>query len=298
MKLLSIFLTFIALVAALFYYKHEPAPRYYLSACAIFRNEARFLREWIEYHNMIGIEHFYLFNNLSDDDYQTVLQPYIEKGLVELIQWPYEGKNQKEWNLIQCDAYNTLIKQKQSETFWLAVIDTDEFILPLTTPNLAEFLHEYEEWGGLAINWQLYGASGVQRVADNQTLIGSLTKKAQEQFEINHFVKSIVQPKKVLRFKYPHHCKYKKPFFHVTENKIRFSNNSLTESVSINKIRLNHYTHRDRDFFEQEKKPRLLKWHPGNTTSADDPQLNAIEDRAILPLVPILEDRLFAKIKQ
>ena len=37
--------------------------KYYCSICAIFRDEGTYLKEWIEYHRIIGIDHFYLYNN-------------------------------------------------------------------------------------------------------------------------------------------------------------------------------------------------------------------------------------------
>ena len=37
--------------------------KYKLSICAIFKNEANYLKEWIEYHRMVGVEHFYLYNS-------------------------------------------------------------------------------------------------------------------------------------------------------------------------------------------------------------------------------------------
>src|SRR4051812_43400023 len=64
--------------------------KYKLVACAIFQNETFFLREWIEYHRIVGVEHFYLYNNLSTDNYLEILQPYIAEGIVELFDWPVE----------------------------------------------------------------------------------------------------------------------------------------------------------------------------------------------------------------
>jgi hypothetical protein len=64
-------------MAALFVFRSEP--KYYLSVGAIFRNEARFLPEWIEYHRLHGVDHFYLFNNLSEDDYKAALKPYVDQ---------------------------------------------------------------------------------------------------------------------------------------------------------------------------------------------------------------------------
>src|SRR5690348_2224989 len=52
-----------------------------LSICSLFKNEAVHLKEWIEYHQMVGVDHFYLYDNGSKDRPRDVLTPYIRKGL-------------------------------------------------------------------------------------------------------------------------------------------------------------------------------------------------------------------------
>ena len=42
---------------------------YYLSILAIFKNEAMNLKEWIEHYILNGVEHFYLINNGSTDNF-------------------------------------------------------------------------------------------------------------------------------------------------------------------------------------------------------------------------------------
>ena len=42
----------------LFYRKQKFDKKYYVSVCAIFKNEGKYLREWIEYHLTAGVEHF------------------------------------------------------------------------------------------------------------------------------------------------------------------------------------------------------------------------------------------------
>ena len=49
--------------------KKAESRKYEISICAIFKNEAPFLKEWLEFHLMLGIDHFYLYNNNSEDDY-------------------------------------------------------------------------------------------------------------------------------------------------------------------------------------------------------------------------------------
>ena len=43
--------------------------KYNLSICAIFKNEAKYLKEWIEYHRIFGVDHFYLYNIGSRDSF-------------------------------------------------------------------------------------------------------------------------------------------------------------------------------------------------------------------------------------
>jgi len=39
----------------------------YLSICAIFKDEAPYLPEWIEFHRLVGVERFFLYDNGSGD---------------------------------------------------------------------------------------------------------------------------------------------------------------------------------------------------------------------------------------
>lgn len=41
--------------------------RFALAVCAIFKDEAAYLREWLDFHLLMGVEHFYLYDNGSSD---------------------------------------------------------------------------------------------------------------------------------------------------------------------------------------------------------------------------------------
>ena len=56
--------------------------RYDLAIVAILKNEAPYLREWLDYHLLAGVEHFYLYDNDSTDDYDEIIAPYVAAGLV------------------------------------------------------------------------------------------------------------------------------------------------------------------------------------------------------------------------
>lgn len=127
-------------------------PKYNVSVCAIFKNEARYLREWVEFNHLVGVDHFYLYNNNSTDNYLEVITPYIESGLVTLVQWPHDQK--------QMEAYMDGIKRFSSETKWLGFIDIDEFIVPRSTNSIYELLRQFEDRGSVKVYWRLYGSAG------------------------------------------------------------------------------------------------------------------------------------------
>ena len=51
--------------------------KYNVAICAIFKNEGPYLKEWLEFNHLIGIEHFFMYNNNSEDNYLELLNPYI-----------------------------------------------------------------------------------------------------------------------------------------------------------------------------------------------------------------------------
>lgn len=127
--------------------------KYNVSVCAIFKDEAKYLREWIEFHKIVGIEHFYLYNNFSTDDYLSVLTPYIDSGLVTLIDWPVmQG---------QMSAYRNCVERFQNETQWIGFIDIDEFVCPNSFDKIGDFLEQFKKRPIVIIYWRYFGSSGI-----------------------------------------------------------------------------------------------------------------------------------------
>ena len=114
----------------LFGRKQKPK-KYYVSFCSIFKNEAPYMKEWIEYHLLVGVDHFYLYNNNSTDNYLEVLQPYIDKGIVTLTEWPEVPG--------QITAYKHFYETFRNETNWVSFLDLDEFICPKRETIIADW---------------------------------------------------------------------------------------------------------------------------------------------------------------
>ncbi|MBR3449455.1 MAG: glycosyltransferase family 92 protein [Bacteroidales bacterium] len=126
--------------------------RYAISLCAIFKNEAPFLREWIEYHHMVGVDHFYLYNNNSEDGFRDVLQPYQERGWVTLMDWPH--------NQDQMGAYRHFYENCRDQTQWACFLDIDEFIVPRYHTDLHDWIRTMDRFPVIVVYWQMFGTSG------------------------------------------------------------------------------------------------------------------------------------------
>lgn len=273
-------------------------PKYYISLVAIFQNEARFLKEWIEFYRLMGVEHFYLYNHLSTDEYMAVLEPYIKDGIVDLKQVTEVPKNLKHWNQIQTEAYTDATQRTKDISEWLVVVDTDEFLFPIKDKNLIELLKKYDDYAALSVDWKIFGSGDVEKIETNKLMIESLTQ-ATDQEDLR--VKTIVKPRYVAKFEHPHFPFLLPGYSQVTEN-FEYFRGPFVPTESRNIVTINHYWARDWEFFKSHKLARVHM--TGNGPINDEKQLaintliktnqaaSVVYDNSILKYVKDLRDRM------
>ena len=259
----------------------------YVAITMMFQNEGRFLREWIEYHKAIGVSHFYLYNNASDDNYLEILMPYILSGRVELFDLLEKSINVNEHNGFQKDAYNHALNLAKGRNEWLAIIDSDEFICMPKHNDLKKFLKSYKYARGIVMHWVMYGSSGIQELGPSDLQIEHLVYRALADPSEHTLYKSMVRPEYVT-FANIHHCLYRKDSVVVYGNHERVSRNHKFSKLPIDDIRINHYWWRDEKFFNEVKRPRRREWESGYSDADVDAlrnHYNQVYDPSMLPLV-------------
>lgn len=163
-----------------------------LAVCAVFRDEAPYLAEWVEFHRLVGIEQFFLYDDRSGDAGREVLAPYVSDGLVTLTEcaMPLASGGQG-W------AYDDALRRARGRFRWLGFIDIDEFLFSPEHASLVDVLAEFEQHPGVLVNWQVYGSSGLQSRPDG-LVIESFTRRSRTDWVRNRRVKSIVDPTRAL----------------------------------------------------------------------------------------------------
>jgi len=262
-------------------------PKYYLCAFAMIQNEERFLREWIEYQFVVGVEHIYLLDNNSTDSSRDIIMPYVNKGLVTYKLWTQPFMT----TVVEAFRYGFYLAL--GETQWLAMLDSDEFMVPIITDNVSNLLRYYENYGALLINWQMFGTSGVETVPADKTMIEVLTNKALVDTSTNTFIKSIVQMRNCQYIRHQHTACCRQGT--VAVNSDASECGEYNGGVIVDRIQLNHYYFRDGKFLVETKYPRRLIYsgHTLDVVQAQNVECNKIACDRILRFVPALRRRLF-----
>jgi glycosyltransferase involved in cell wall biosynthesis len=170
---------------------HDKKYKYNLSFVACVLNESRYIEEWIEYHRLVGVDKFYIFDNGSTDNTRDLLQKYIEQGIVEYEVFPGKGK--------QLDMYYAGLKKCRKDTKYVGFIDLDEFVVPTdSSKSLVDVLDErfshFANMAVLSINWLVFGSSGHKTRPDG-LVIENYLNRAEYDSTTNRLLKFIANPR-------------------------------------------------------------------------------------------------------
>ena len=92
--------------------------KYFLSVLGIFKNESDIFEEWIQHYLKEGVDHFYLIDNNSNDNFMHIIKKYNDK--ITFYSKPEKNK--------QLDHYRSVIPDIKKESEWLLICDFDEFV--------------------------------------------------------------------------------------------------------------------------------------------------------------------------
>lgn len=256
------------------------AAAYKLVVGSMFKNEAPYLKEWIEYYyRLIGVEHFYLYDNESNDNFREVLAPYVAQGIVDLISWPSIPEHWKQiangeyyWAGYQYGAFDDCIQRALGNSEWVGLFDIDEFLLPLQGPQQGvELLHRLldeasPEIGTFSFLMTNFGTSHIEKIPEGMYVTDLLLYRQEKYWNLDFrsTTKCIHRPKAV------DHCRAHYAFL---------KDGFRPEGIPPEKIRINHY--RVRGISECLNKRRH---HP-----ATEEWCNELFDNSIVPFTQILK---------
>jgi Glycosyltransferase family 92 len=252
-----------------------------LAVCAIFRDEARYLAEWVSFHRLQGVERFYLYDNRSTDDWRSELEPDIAAGIVDVRNWPFVPG--------QKAAYEDCLRRHRTDTRWIAFIDIDEFLFSPTGKPLPEILRGFDMHPGVVAQWRTYGTSGWEHAP--QGLVTERYRwRGPDDHPGNRFGKSIVYPRRTLEVVSAHYFRLRG----TPVGEDRRPRGAPVRDSTADLLRINHYYAKSEEQFK-DKVARPDAYYGAETPRAFVRPPNAVRDETILQFAPqlraLLSDR-------
>jgi hypothetical protein len=241
--------------------------KYKLSVGAVFKNESLNLKEWVEHYKNRGVEHIYLIDDDSEDNYKDVLESYIQQGFVTL----YKNDIPKFPRVFgrQNTIYNKFFLPIINESEWFYVCDLDEFLYSPKHFNLIDALNKYKDYTALLVNWLCFNSNGNNGHPD------SIVKSCTKRLGYNEYVNAPM-PDGSYNRQVMHSRKY---IINLTDKNTIISDINLHD-ITISPFKpvnvsytamgddfdlvINHYYLQSREYWEKVKMSRgdCDNWHP------------------------------------
>jgi len=136
-----------------------------LALCAVFRDQAPYLDEWIKFHIAQGVSHFFLYDHESSDSFREVLAPWQSIGAVTLMSVKKRTQDQ---------VYSDCLRLARPLYKWLGFLDIDEFLFSPDRKLIGEILRAYDSFSAVFVFWKLFG-SGMRDFQDSLGVLETFT---------------------------------------------------------------------------------------------------------------------------
>jgi hypothetical protein len=164
---------------------------YYLSIGAVFKNEALGLEEWLQHYINRGVEHFYLINDNSTDNWKEIIDKYEDKltifnnDIPKIINGNI-NKNRQE------QIYNKYLTPILHNTQYILIVDLDEYVYSPDNKKISTVISKYNCYSQIKIEWLMFGSNGYITQPDG------IRKKFTKRSNIIYSYKSLIKTSDVV----------------------------------------------------------------------------------------------------
>lgn len=227
--------------------------KYNLVILAMFKNEKHAIKEWLEHYIKEGVEHFYLIDDMSTDNWENEIQNFS----ITL----YKNKNDKN----QLENYNYFLNEIKKTSKWVLVVDLDEFMYSRNNfKTISQYLNTVDEKiGQINVKWKMFGSNN--HINQPKSIISGFTKR---NYILNDLhCKAIVRTKYLINFDIHYHkhsgkdiylpdlgqCNFKKER---PKNREKYCKTIKHFNFENEPLHLNHYPIQSLNFFKTIKMTR------------------------------------------
>lgn len=248
---------------------------------SVIKNEADYLPEWIAFHALLGVSHFYLYDNGSTDDLNAAIEASGFANCVTVLPW---GTLHDRTQFV---AHNHAIATFGKDFRWMGFFDVDEFVFPVDANiNLVAALSQFKDQPVVGLPWHMFGTSGFQTRPDGLVIENFVQKAAGEANHLNW--KLFVDPTQIAMMRghdaYLRNHKTMSPVLVNEQGEYVFCRERRSmEKFSSQVLQLNHYYTRSAEEYENKlSKGRLSKQGATVPRERIDKVVNQIESKTVI----------------
>ncbi len=166
----------------------------------IVKNEARHIAEWARFHHSAGVSQFFVYDNACSDGTIEVLRASLPGNALTVIPWAQPRFRTTTGREIhnQVLSYAHALMNFGPRFRWMAFIDVDEFLVPVTANSIPQAMEGLEGAAHVSLPWQMFGRGGHDTPPEGGVVTNYL-QRAADPFKLSHGLnfKCLVDPARV-----------------------------------------------------------------------------------------------------
>ena len=232
----------------------------YLTLIAVVRDQEHYIKEWLTFHKIVGVERFVILLHKCVDETENVIRelPFANDIHVHHVVEETESS-------IQLGAYHWAVKEYGHASEWLVFLDSDEFFFGTTEDDLPSILERYENYGGLAAHLLQFGSNN-HVLRPRGLSIAAFTERKFDSYGINRVVKSVVKTKELVAILSPHVQLTASPVVREHFDPLGNEHWRSKKEATWDIVRCNHYHTRSmEDWIQRRRRGSCNTYHEGNS---------------------------------
>ncbi len=222
-----------------------------IAVVAIMKDEAQHLVDWMKFHILAGVTHFFLYDDGSTDGSRELAESVSGASTV-VIPWKLTVKTVKPRVGLsrQVLAYCHAIENFGGAFRWMAFIDIDEYIVPKKELTIVAALEGVKGKVNISLPWVMFGPNGHINTPDLPAPFAYTRCKRPEAGILLNF-KCIVDPCEITQARLHHFrtISMGKESSNDLGRTVYYKQRDRADFISSENIQLNHYFTRSvRDF--------------------------------------------------
>jgi hypothetical protein len=224
-----------------------------VGVCAIFKNEADYIEEWLAFHTLQGVGRFILYDNNSSDDTCQRATSFAKHVDLQIVHWPNSADG---FYCTQLLAYFDGACRLAGLADYVAFLDIDEFLFATDYRPLGQVLADFPaDTAAIAVNQRVFG-SAAQPLSTGDLVTSRFTMAAAADHSEGHWFKTIARPDRIIEFDSSHSVVLNSGTYVLSDGRPlppRSEHPGQSSIVAEGALRLHHYILKSRQEFELKK---------------------------------------------